>query len=125
MMLLDTCTLLWLVLEPRSLSSGARAAIRIESLFVAAISAFEVALLKTGKGLRLPLEPEAWYAESLTHHGIAEIPIDGRIAARSALLPSHHRDPADRIIIATAQLHGLTVLTPDPLFRRYRIKTLW
>jgi len=50
----------------------------------------------------------------------------GAIVLRSASLPALHRDPADRFLIATAQEHHLTLLTPDPAIRHYpRLKTRW
>ena len=45
--------------------------------------------------------------------------MDGGIAVLATTLPPLHGDPADRIIVATAQARGLTVLTPDPLVRAY------
>jgi PIN domain nuclease of toxin-antitoxin system len=119
--LLDTCTLLWLVGDQGRLSPRARDRLREDAggLFVSAISAFEVGIKHRKGKLSLPLEPEPWFEEALEFHGLAEIPVSGSIAARSTMLPALHSDPADRIIVATAQMLGLTVLTPDPLLRAY------
>jgi PIN domain nuclease of toxin-antitoxin system len=121
-LLLDTCTLLWLVAERGRLSARAKRLIaeHAGSLFLSAISAFEIALKHRKGRLTLPLTPANWIASVLEFHGVVEIPVDCDIAARSVALPQLHDDPCDRIIVATAQARGLTILTPDPLIRAYR-----
>jgi PIN domain nuclease of toxin-antitoxin system len=119
--LFDTCTLLWLASDQAQLSLEAVRLIREQAgfLFASAISAFEIGL-KARKGLlELPLPAERYYLEALASHGIREIPVDGVIAARSTALPLLHADPADRILVATAQRHTLTLLTPDQRIRSY------
>lgn len=114
-MLLDTCTLLWLAGDPASLSAPARAAIADAPglLCVSAISALEIGV-KVRKGkLELPLPPEEWWALALRTHDLTEVEVDGDPGVASAALPPLHRDPADRIIVATALAMGLPVLTPD------------
>jgi PIN domain nuclease of toxin-antitoxin system len=88
-------------------------------LFVSAISAFEIGLKQKKGRLTLPLPAEQFFAVALSTHGLREVPVDGAIAARSTSLPPLHADPADRMIIATAQRDGLTILTPDPLIHAY------
>jgi PIN domain nuclease of toxin-antitoxin system len=63
----------------------------------------------------LPMAPGRWYEDVLRFHHITEIQIDGRIAVRSTELPKLHADPCDRLIIATAQLRDLVILTSDAL----------
>jgi PIN domain nuclease of toxin-antitoxin system len=72
------------------------------------------------------MPPLVWYERAIDYHQVQETPIDGRIAASSAELPRLHADPCDRIIVATAQRDGLTILTPDPLIRSYpKTHSLW
>jgi len=121
LLLLDTCCLLWLVADQSGLSGKARQLIarHAGSLYVSAISAFEIAL-KCQKGrLALPLDPEVWIERALAAHGVLDLPVTARIAARAAMLPPLHADPCDRIVIATAQFHGAVILTPDPLIHAY------
>lgn len=121
MLLLDTCILIWLDASPEAISENARRAIRDNpsSLFASSFSALEVAI-KCRKGkLALSSSPEAWFPGVLAAHGIAEIPMDAAIAMRSASLPAIHADPADRVIVATAQVHSLRLVTPDPLIHAY------
>ena len=121
MLLLDTCTLLWLAGDPGKLSGKAVDLIRhhADGLFISAISAFEIAVKHRRGGLRLPIEPLEWVPAALKHHGVNELPVTCGIVAASVALPAHHNDPADRIIVATAQIEDLTILSPDKLIGRY------
>ena len=119
--LLDTCTLLFLAADQSRLSDRARAVIsaNADALYISAISAFEIGVKCRRGALTLPCAPGDWYSSALDLHGLVEIPVDGRCAIRATCLPPLHKDPADRIIVATAEHRGLTILTPDPLIRAY------
>ncbi len=121
MLLLDTCTLLWLAADQARLSDKVKGLIRdrADSLFISSITAFEIAVKSRRGALQLPLEPQEWVARALEHHGINELPVTSSIFIRSAGLPLLHNDPCDRVIVATAQLEGLCILTPDALIRAY------
>lgn len=121
MILLDSCTLLWLAADQRRLSTEAVRHIGEQAgfLFASAITAFEIGLKQRKGLLTLPMPAERYYREALASHGIREVPVDGVIAARSTVLPPLHEDPADRILVATAQRFSLTLLTPDPHIRSY------
>ena len=128
MILLDACTLLWLAVASDRLSPAARKGIAAagEFVYVSAISAWEIAWKHRCRKLKLKLAPETWWPLALQQHALQELPISAAIALRSAALPSLHRDPADRFLIATAQEHNLTLLTPDPAIQQYsRLKALW
>lgn len=128
MILLDTCALLWLAIEPARLSSASRGAIGEsgEHAYVSAISAWEIGWKHAHGRLRLHLDPAVWFPLALETHALRELPITGTIALRMAALPEIHRDPADRFLIATAQENRLTLLTPDPLIRQYPdLATIW
>jgi PIN domain nuclease of toxin-antitoxin system len=58
-------------------------------------------------------------------HGIESLAIDEESALHVSRLPGIHRDPFDRMIVAQAIVHGLTILTPDPLVTRYPGRTTW
>ena len=128
MVLLDTCTLLWLAGDPSRLSVAARNLIadNAGAVFVSPISAWEIAI-KSGAGkLSLPKPAATWYAEVLQHHGLQEIPISGSIATASATLPRLHNDPADRFLIATALEKGLSLITPDHHIAEYPlVRVVW
>jgi PIN domain nuclease of toxin-antitoxin system len=131
MILLDTCTLLWLAVDQAQLSAAARQALEAnaEGIFISAITGFEIGTklrrgaleLKTRRGLSV----REWYAEALEFHGIRELSVTGAIALESTLLPLHHRDPCDRIIVATAREESLRIVTPDPLIAAYDVEVVW
>ncbi|HBC87853.1 MAG TPA: PIN domain nuclease [Lentisphaeria bacterium] len=128
MLLMDTCALIWLVEDLNSLGSSAKSSIAgsPDSLHISAISALEISLLAAKKRIILPMEPFKWYSEAIKLHGITELPVTGEIAALSGKLPMIHKDPCDRIIIATAMLHKMKILTADDAFRKYEgVKVVW
>lgn len=128
MILLDTCTLIWLTSDASKLSSAAIDCIQEnnDALFVSSISAFEITIKVKKKKLSLPLKTKRWFKEALDFHGIEEISLDSSILIRAAELPPLHQDPCDRILLATAETHRLTLLTPDHLIKQYSsAKTAW
>jgi PIN domain nuclease of toxin-antitoxin system len=67
-----------------------------------------------------------WFVEVCQHHQLIEIPVSGLIFARATELEPVHNDPADRILIATALQHSLTLVTPDHVISSYaNLQTLW
>ena len=124
-MLLDTCALIWLAQNSRRITRPTKDRIaKANSVYVSAISAFEIGH-KSAKGdLDLPLPAFEWYSRVLEHHDILEIPVDGQIAFQAAQLPKVHKDPADRMIIATAKLYKLPVVTADEVYSDYGIEIL-
>ena len=128
LILLDTCTLLWLATDQGKLSDTARGVLSKHpaEIYVSAISAFELGIKYEKKLLRLPHKPTLWFEKVIEWHGLLEIPVDHKIAARSAELPKHHHDPCDRMIIATALEYGFKILSPDRHFSPYReIECVW
>ncbi|MBF0546840.1 MAG: type II toxin-antitoxin system VapC family toxin [Candidatus Riflebacteria bacterium] len=128
MLLLDTCALLWLASDQKKLSLTAKNEIikNAQELFVSAISAFEIAVKSRSGKLRLPLLPLDWFSEALDFHGIREIPVTSSIAVFSVQLPLLHNDPCDRIIIATAQLKSMKIVTSDKLISDYnQASVIW
>ena len=74
----------------------------------------------------LPLGPSEFIDRALRQHGIGEIVLDKNIAIASTCLPDTHSDPFDRIIIATAQLHGMSIVSKDRLLRSYpQVSIVW
>lgn len=123
--MLDTCGLIWLVNGGGQLSRDTLEAIqRADLVYVSAVSALEIGCKVLLKKLALPMEPCLWYAKALETHDLIEIPVSGEIALHSSSLPLIHKDPADRIIIATAQLRHLPIVTHDSRFERYKVLIL-
>lgn len=136
MILLDTCTLLWLVSNRAELSPAAvRAIDRAREVFVSAASAFEIGVKHRRGQLALAVPPPAWWAAAIERLELVELAITPAVALDASALPIRlvvggrpveHRDPGDRFIVATAMAHGLTVVTPDPRIAAYpSTSVLW
>jgi len=128
--LLDTHALLWLALESAKLSARAKAAIReardsADPLAVSDITLFEVAAAESKKRLRLTTSLETFFSEIESKFVV--LPITGAICVRAFTFPADYPgDPADRIIGATALVHGIPLLTADRLIRQSQaIHTIW
>ena len=120
--------MLWLAGAQKGLSDRARAAIAgaAGNLFVSAITGFEIGVKAARGVLVLPLPAGEWIERALTLHGIVEIPVTCALTVTAAMLPAIHRDPCDRIIVATALAHCMTVLTTDANIPRYPgVSVLW
>ena len=116
MILLDTHVLIWLDQGSSDLGASCRAAadsaLADDALAVSAISFWEVAMLAQRNRLSLDMEVSVWRRDLLVA-GVRELAVDGRIGIRAALLAELQRDPADRLIAATAQVYGATLATAD------------
>jgi PIN domain nuclease of toxin-antitoxin system len=121
MLLLDTCTILWLAADQSKLPASALRSLvgHRDALYFSAISAWEIAWKHRRGKLSLPLDPRVWLALAVANHGLQEVTIDRNVALTAALLPEHHKDPCDRFLIATAQVGGFALLTPDPEIHKY------
>ncbi len=115
-MVLDTHVVLWLRLGETRLGMDTRAAIdrawQRGEICVSAVSFWEVALLKDKGRIRFPEDVGLWRREQL-EQGVIEIPVDGEIGIRAAVLADFPRDPADRIIVATALVGSHQLVTAD------------
>jgi len=121
MIVLDThIWVKWIVRGDKGVSRSILEAMDSQSsLAVSAISCLEVSLLvKLGK-LELPLPTHEWLDEALEGSGVTCLPISCRIAQRSVALSSIHKDPADRIIMATALVHEALLASVDSVFPSY------
>lgn len=123
-LLLDTCAAIWLSTD-QPVSNDAREAVRQaygqkESIYVSPITAWEIGLLVACGRMNLLSKPEAWFERLLAAPGLelADMPPDVLIA--SSFLPaSDLRDPADRILAATAREYGYTIVTRDRPLLQY------
>jgi PIN domain nuclease of toxin-antitoxin system len=125
--LLDTHALLWWLFDDTSLSKAARDAIRDpgNAVLVSAASAWEIATKR-----RLGKLPDAGEAAEnlpalLRSSRMEPLAITVEHALAACALPGPHRDPFDRMLIAQSRLEDLPVVTSDPVFGRYSIRTVW
>lgn len=131
MIVLDTHAWIWFASNPEALSTRAEQAVRRavskRQACVSSISVWEVALLAVSGRLQLTIDVRDWLAKCEALPDFRFVSVDNLIASRSVFLPPPlHNDPADRIIIATAQTMGAAVVTKDDKIRSYpHVETIW
>ncbi|MCX7111182.1 MAG: type II toxin-antitoxin system VapC family toxin [Proteobacteria bacterium] len=127
MVILDThAWFQWIVtpeLLPERVQSWLKAA---DLLAISAISPYEIALHVERGRVQIHLPLRDWFAEAIAGSGIELLPVTPNIAASAAALPQIHRDPWDRIIIATALEYDVVLLTKDATIPLYPgVKAVW
>ncbi len=117
MILLDTHVWVWWVNER---SRGSEDMLRIikrhqgDGLGVSIISCWEVAKLVERGRLELTMPVERWIEQALVYPGVEMLQLTPRIAVESTQLPGEfHRDPADQMLVATARVYDIPLLTAD------------
>jgi PIN domain nuclease of toxin-antitoxin system len=126
-LLLDAHAVIWSVDAPSKLSSLAKDSIADESneLFISIATIWEISI-KVGIGkLKLSLPFDAWVASANRDLGSHQLQINIEHIKRQLGLPSHHRDPFDRLLIAQSITEGYTLVTADQAFESYGIDVLW
>jgi PIN domain nuclease of toxin-antitoxin system len=127
--LLDTCCIIWAVSEPDALSAEAARLLRAPdtNVSVSAISCAEVACLAERDRIQLDRHWKVWFRHVVELNAWRVVDIDLKILEEAYSLPGDfHRDPADRIIAATARLDGTTVLTADHRILGYpHVESCW
>jgi PIN domain nuclease of toxin-antitoxin system len=119
-LLLDTHLLLWSAGKPERLSTEARALIEAldNELFFSSASLWEV-VIKRGLS-RDDFKVDArLLRRGLLDNGYSELPIGSEHVVAIDNLPAIHKDPFDRILVAQAQVEGITLLTADPTLAKY------
>lgn len=115
--LLDTCAILFIAENTADLSQATLKLIDAAppgEVFVSAISVAELACLQERGRITLKQHWRAWWGALLERTGWTCLPVTAEILAEAySLPPPIHRDPADRVLIATARLERLTLVTTD------------
>lgn len=128
-LLLDTCAAIWFF-EGSSEMPGSKVqlindAIDHNQLLLSAISLWEVAQLNSQNRVRLSLPVKDWLNQIIDVPGLSLVPITPEIATLSCDLQGFHKDPADRIIAATALIAQAKIVTRDRLLIKYhKLKNL-
>ncbi|MCP4380705.1 MAG: type II toxin-antitoxin system VapC family toxin [Hyphomicrobiales bacterium] len=123
-LLLDTCAAIWIT-EDASLSNSAvealkRAGHEGTSIHVSPITAWEIGLLVSRGRVALPVGPEAWFNRLLEAPNVRLSQLPPQVLVASSFLPGEPpRDPADRILAATARAYDLVLITRDNLLLAY------
>jgi PIN domain nuclease of toxin-antitoxin system len=117
-LLLDTCATIWISAQ-QPMAHGAEEALttaraRDETVFVSPITAWEIGLLVSDGRLNLQMTPERWFARLMQAPGLQLADILPSVLIAASFLPGQPpRDPADRILAATAREHGFQLVTRD------------
>ena len=124
-LLLDTHLLLWAAGPSPRLSAAARRLIedRDNELLVSTASLWEVAIKSALRRPEFSVDV-SMLRRNLLNNGYMELPVAGEHAVAVANLPPMHRDPFDRMLIAQALQHGLTIVTVDPEVAAYPVPCL-
>jgi PIN domain nuclease of toxin-antitoxin system len=127
--LLDTHALLWWALDPEQLSATATETVRSmeeRGGYASSISIWELGIKVQHGQLELPITVDE-LALRIAEGGVVElVPVDTTTWLRTLRLAWAHRDPADRVIVATALLKGVPVLTKDRLLHAFEgVDCVW
>jgi PIN domain nuclease of toxin-antitoxin system len=125
-LLLDTHIWLWWTSGSKALPKKARYLIadKQNRITFSAASVWEIAIkYRLGK-LTLPMPPGAYVSARLAMQHFEILPINTMHAAEVASLLDHHRDPFDRLLIAQAQIEGMTLLTADRALEPYTVSKI-
>jgi PIN domain nuclease of toxin-antitoxin system len=117
--------LIWLLTGERPLPARVRSTLQDGDVLVSAASAWEIAIKHAKGTLRLPVPPDRLVPTARERYRLASLPIDEESALHVAKLPRLHADPFDRMLVSQAIVHGLTIVTPDPLVTQYPARTMW
>lgn len=121
-LLLDTHIWFWALESPKLLGPHGRAALESpdNELFVATISTVEFGQLQVSKRIEFKGTLESWVRRGTEALGLQTVELSHAIALLSYTLPgSFHKDPADRLLVATAIQHGYTMVTADERILAY------
>ncbi|HMC77409.1 MAG TPA: type II toxin-antitoxin system VapC family toxin [Vicinamibacterales bacterium] len=123
--LLDTHAFLWWVTDDRRLTKRARRTIGGTPCLLSVASCWEMAIKVSLGKLTVPGPVDRFVQEQLEVNGFNLLPIALEHTGRVAALPFHHRDPFDRLLAAQALTEDLSLVSADPVFRRYGVTRLW
>ena len=130
MIVLDTHVWWWTISEPAQLSRKARQLITKmppEQRAIASISIWEFAMMVTRGRIELTISPDEWLDYAINKTGLTILELNSKIALESCNLPGNfHKDPADRIIVATARVSQSQLITKDQKIIEYpHVTTVW
>ena len=123
--LLDTHCWIWIQFgQVEKFARTARATIekaaRRNALRVSVISVWEIGMLESKGRLELKMNCSEWIQQALATPGLSLVPLSPEVAVESIRLPGRfHGDPADRILVATARIFGLDLMTKDDRLLEY------
>jgi PIN domain nuclease of toxin-antitoxin system len=125
--LVDTHTFIWALLHDRRLTTKAKQVLRSDEheLLFSLVSLWEIAIkIKTGK-LNTIGSSVSYIRDEMEDFSMQLLPIHYEHILQLEMLPPHHSDPFDRLLIAQAIAESIPILTHDEIFSHYPIKVIW
>ena len=124
--LIDTHIFLWLQTSPERVSHSLDLLENENTeVLLSAVSSWEIAVKWSIGKLPLPDAPDRYVPDVMQRNNINALPVMHTHALAVASLPTHHRDPFDRLLVAQAITEGLPLMTGDPLLRAYDAELIW
>ena len=126
-LLLDTQVWLWMQASPQRFSSATRQMVDDQEnvLLLSPVSAWEISTKYALGRLTLPIPPAEYVPSRMKSSGVDALPLQHSHALQTAVLPWHHRDPFDRLLIAQAQVEDLPILSTDRQLAAYDVQVHW
>jgi len=123
--LIDTHVLLWGLQDEAKVSRRVRTLLPKADVWISVASVWEiVAKVQVGK-LTLPSPVGEYLTAKLKENGVSVLPLMFDHVKRLEEIPLHHRDPFDRILVAQSLEEDLPLVTADPVFAKYPVRTVW
>lgn len=122
-LLIDTHVFVWMTAEPERIGKAVQAALDDEAntVFVSAVSAWEIAIKRAVRQIDFPIET---LDAIMDRAGFEPLPVTARHGIEAGGLPPHHRDPFDRMLIAQARIEDLVLVSDDRAFAPYEVRLL-
>jgi len=125
-LLIDTHVFLWLETEPERVAAATQTILEDadNELYLSVVSGWEIAIKYAIGKLALPTAPPVYVPTRIARGGFHELDVTMTHALAVSGLPPHHDDPFDRLLVAQAQVEGLTLVTADERIARYPVHVL-
>ena len=126
-LLLDTHTLFWSAEEPSKVSATAMAALQdpANDLLLSAATIWELAIKIGQRKITLSMPYRQWMETAIADLDLEILPVTVEYAERQSVLPAHHKDPFDRLMIAQALVDGIRIVSVDAGLDPYGVTRLW
>ena len=127
--LLDTCTFLWMCLEPEKLSSTARNVIEStkSNILLSPVSTWEIAIKSKSKknNIIFNVELDYFITDAIQKYDLNVVPMSINHSTGVKDLPFHHKCPFDRLLISISNCENAPIITCDPEIHKYNVKVIW
>lgn len=124
--LLDTHVWLWLQSDPSRIAPELLDRLeQADRILLSAASAWEIGIKSALGKLNLPEPPSVYVTSRMSKSGTDSLPVEILHALEAASLPSHHRDPFDRVLIAQSRLLRIPLVSSDRTIASYDVDVVW